>query len=94
MRAMMPHERYQDVDIGDLIILSKDKYAAKRYFGEIQIVTWVPENWAGRTRVIYFNRNDWIEVHSIKRNQKWHVRLGEFEVLKKYKKNFLTNNIE
>ena len=42
----MPHERYQDVKVGDLIILSKDNYGAARYFGEIQIVTWVPENWA------------------------------------------------
>jgi hypothetical protein len=83
MKAMMPHERYQDVKVGDLIILSKDNYGAIRYFGEIQVVTWVPENWAGRTRVIYPRKNDWIEVYSSKKNKKWHVRLGEFDVIKK-----------
>jgi len=83
----MPHERYQDVKVGDLIILSKDNYGAARYFGEIQIVTWVPENWAGRTRVIYTMENDWIQVYSSKQRKYWNVRLGEFEVLKKVQNN-------
>jgi len=86
VRAIMPHEKYQDVKVGDLIILSKDNYGAIRYFGEIQVVTWVPENWAGRTRLIYTRQNDWIEVYSSKQNKKWHVRLGEFEVIKKNQK--------
>jgi hypothetical protein len=83
---MMPHERYQDVKVGDLIILSKDNYGAIRYFGEIQIVTWVPENWAGRTRMVYPRQNDWIQVYSSKQGKMWHVRLGEFRVLKKSEK--------
>ena len=83
---MMPYERYQDVKVGDLILLSKDNYGAIRYFGKIQVVTWVPENWAGRTRVVYSRQNDWIEVYSSKQNKTWQVRLGEFEVLKKNKK--------
>jgi hypothetical protein len=83
MRAMMPHEKFQDVKVGDLIVLSKDNYSAIRYFGEIQIVTWVPENWAGRTRVIYTMKNDWIQVYSSKQGKYWNVRLGEFEVIKK-----------
>ena len=82
----MPHERFQDVKVGDLIILSRENYGAIRYFGEIQIVTWVPENWAGKTRMIYPNKNDWIQVYSSKQRKMWHVRLGEFEVLKKDKK--------
>ena len=83
---MMPYERYQDVKVGDLILLSKDNYGAIRYFGKIQVVTWVPENWAGRTRVVYARQNDWIEVYSSKQNKTWQVRIGEFEVLKKNKK--------
>ena len=83
---MMSDERYQDVKVGDLIKLLKDNYGAIRYFGEIQVVTWVPENWAGRTRVIYTRQNDWIQVYSSKQRKMWHVRLGEFEVLKKDKK--------
>ena len=83
----MPHERYQDVKVGDLIILSKDNYGAIRYFGKIQVVTWVPENWAGRTRVIYTMENDWIQVYSSKQRKYWNVRLGEFEVLKKVQNN-------
>jgi len=82
----MPHEKYQDVKVGDLIILSKDNYGAIRYFGKIQVVTWVPENWAGKTRMVYFGQNDWIQVYSSKQRKMWHVRLGEFEVLKKNKK--------
>ena len=82
----MPHEKYQDVKVGELIILSKDNYGAARYFGEIQVVTWVPENWAGKTRMIYPNKNDWIQVYSSKQCKMWHVRLGEFEVLKKDQK--------
>tara|TARA_R100001460_G_scaffold73894_1_gene114821 strand:+ start:604 stop:870 length:267 start_codon:yes stop_codon:yes gene_type:complete len=83
VRALMPSERYQDVKVGDLIVLTKDNYGAIRYFGEIQIVTWVPENWAGRTRIIHVRENDWIQVYSAKQGKMWHVRLGEFEVLKK-----------
>ncbi len=90
---MKPSDKYQDVKVGDLIVLSKDNYGAIRYFGKIQIVTWVPENWAGRTRVIYSRQNDWIQVYSSKQRKTWHVRLGEFNVLKKEKKN-LTNNTE
>jgi len=82
----MPHEKYQDVKVGDLIILSKDNYGAIRYFGKIQVVTWVPENWAGKTSMIYPNKNDWIQVYSSKQRKMWHVRLGEFEVLKKDQK--------
>ena len=82
----MPHERYQDVKVGDLIILSKDNYGAARYFGEIQVVTWVPENWAGRTRIVYPGQNDWIQAYSSKQSKMWRVRLGEFEVLKKDQK--------
>ena len=82
----MPHERYQDVKVGDLIILSKDNYGAIRYFGEIQVVTWVPKDWAGRTRIIYMMENDWIQVYSAKQGKHWHVRLGEFDVLKKNQK--------
>ena len=81
--ASLPDEKCQDVKVGDLIILSKDNYGAIKYFGEIQVVTWVPENWAGRTRVVYFRQNDWIQVYSAKQGKMWHVRLGEFNVLKK-----------
>ena len=82
----MPHEKYQDVKVGDLISLTKDNYGAIRHFGKIQIVTWVPDNWAGRTRVVYVRQNDWIEVYSPKQNRCWQVHLGEFNVLKKSEK--------
>ena len=84
--SIMPHKKYQDVKVGDLISLTKDNYGAIRYFGKIQVVTWVPENWAGKTRMIYPNKNDWIQVYSSKQRKMWHVRLGEFEVLKKDQK--------
>ena len=82
----MPHERFQDVKVGDLIVLSKDNYGAIRYFGEIQVVTWVPKDWAGRTRIIRSRQNDWIQVYSAKQAKHWHVRLGEFDVVKKNQK--------
>ena len=60
VRAMMPYERYQDVKVGDLIILTRDNYGAIRYFGKIQVVTWVQRiGW--EDRVVYSRENDWIK---------------------------------
>ena len=71
---MMPHERYQDVKVGDLIILSKDNYGAIRYFGEIQIVTWVPDE-LGRKDKSYIYADRTIGSRFIRLSK---ARLGKF----------------
>ena len=84
MKKLMPNE-YSDIDVkvGDIIRIKKEHYQHIRYFGELHVVKWVPDNFVGKTRLHYPRINDWIQAHSIKIGREWTVQFNEFEKVNK-----------
>ena len=84
MKTLMPSQ-YDNIDVkvGDIIRIKREHYMHIRYFGELHVVKWVPDNFVGNTRQHYPRQNDWIQVHSIKLNSEWTVNFNEFEKVDK-----------
>lgn len=84
MKALMPNVyQYIDVKVGDLIKIKREYVPHIRHFGEYHIVTWVPEDYVGRTRMHYPRQNDWITVFSPKQGRDWTVQFNEYEKVSK-----------
>ena len=84
MKTPMPNTyEYIDVKVGDLIRIKSENIPHIRFFGEVQIVIYVPDNYVGRTRVHYPRQNDWISVFSPKQKTEWQVHYFEYEKLSK-----------
>ena len=64
------------VVVGDLV--EPEEIPLRRYYGLINVVVWVPENFAAFTNVVYINQNDWIRVYSPKVNKEWTLKMGEY----------------
>ncbi len=64
------------VAVGDLV--EPEEIPLRRYYGLINVVVWVPENFAAFTNVVYINQNDWIRVYSPKVDKEWTLKMGEY----------------
>jgi len=64
------------VVVGDLV--EPEEIPLRRYYGLINVVVWVPENFAAFTNVVYINQNDWIRVYSPKVDKEWTLKMGEY----------------
>ena len=69
------------VMVGDLV--EPEGIPLRRYYGLINVVVWVPENFAAFTNVIYINQNDWIRVYSPKVGKEWTLKMGEYKKINK-----------
>ena len=57
MRAIFHKEAMKSqVVVGDLV--EPEGIPLQRYYGLINVVVWVPENFAAFTNIIYINQND------------------------------------
>ena len=83
IKAMPSQYENIDVKVGDIIRIKKEHYQHIRYFGELHVVKWVPDNFVGKTLMHYVRQNDWIQVHSIKLGREWTVQYNEFEKVNK-----------
>ena len=82
MRSIRSTEALQSqVRVGDLV--EPQGIPLQRYFGLINVVVWVPENFAAFTNIIYINQNDWILVFFSKANREWSVKMGEYKKINK-----------
>tara|TARA_R110002153_G_scaffold76385_1_gene196863 strand:+ start:1759 stop:2010 length:252 start_codon:yes stop_codon:yes gene_type:complete len=69
------------VRVGDLV--EPEGIPLQRYFGLINVVVWVPDNFAAFTNIIYINQNDWILVYSLTANREWSLKMGEYKKINK-----------
>ncbi len=84
MRTLMPNVyQYIDVKVGDLIKIKREYIPHIRHFGEYHVVTWVPPNYVGATRMHYPRQNDWITAYSVKLGRDWSVQFNEYEKVSK-----------
>jgi len=84
MKKLMPNQ-YENIDVkvGDIIRIKREHYQHIRYFGELHVVKWVPNNFVGKTLLHYPRQNDWIQAHSIKLGKEWTVHYNEFQKVDK-----------
>tara|TARA_R110002012_G_scaffold217793_2_gene389064 strand:+ start:204 stop:464 length:261 start_codon:yes stop_codon:yes gene_type:complete len=84
MKKLIPSQ-YENIDVkvGDIIRIKKRHHQHIKYFGELHVVKWVPDNFVGKTRLHYPRVNDWIQVHSVKLAKEWTVHFNEFEKVNK-----------
>ena len=82
VRATFKEEALKSqVVVGDLV--EPEGIPLKRYYGVINVVVWVPENFAAFTNLIYINQNDWIRVYSPKVDKEWTLKMGEYKKINK-----------
>jgi hypothetical protein len=82
VRAAFKEEALKSqVVVGDLV--EPEGIPLKRYYGVINVVVWVPENFAAFTNLIYINQNDWIRVYSPKVDKEWTLKMGEYKKINK-----------
>tara|TARA_R110002153_G_scaffold260086_1_gene419964 strand:+ start:5934 stop:6188 length:255 start_codon:yes stop_codon:yes gene_type:complete len=69
------------VALGDIVRPNDDYYVARRFFGELNVVVWIPNDYVAFTKIHYIDKNDWIMVYSIKTQQQWKLKFGEYEIV-------------
>ena len=82
MKSIHSTEALQSqVRVGDLV--EPQGIPLQRYFGLVNVVVWVPENFAAFTNIIYINQNDWILVYSLTADREWSLKMGEYKKINK-----------